>query len=186
MLSGATRSKEHQRGFLTSDRGLKREEEKEGQEEERVLPAALAQPGEYLDRFWDEDRMVEEKRKKNGSWSRDASHSAAGRGTSREESKATSGVAQEGWLLSWAGPEGDFGCSRCFSGSFSGPVRTAQKPRMASGLVRCCSRWRDVAAVVRAGSGAAALGLADAAVGSSERLAALLVRFSPCKAVLGA
>lgn len=43
-----------------------------------------------------------------------------------------------------------------------------------------------MAAVVRAGSGAAALGLADAAVGSSERLAALLVRFSPCKAVLGA
>lgn len=64
MLSGATRSKEHQREFLTSDRGLKREEEKEGQEEERVLPAALTQPGEYLDRFWDEDRMVEEKRKK--------------------------------------------------------------------------------------------------------------------------
>lgn len=57
---------------------------------------------------------------------------------------------------------------------------------MASGLVRCCSRWRDVAAVVRAGCGAAALGLADAAVERSERLAALLVRFSPCKAVLGA
>jgi hypothetical protein len=50
--------------------------------------------------------MVEEKRKKWCCWSRDASHSAAGRGTSREESKATSGVAQEGWLLSRAGPEG--------------------------------------------------------------------------------
>lgn len=43
-----------------------------------------------------------------------------------------------------------------------------------------------MAAVVRAGCGAAALGLADAAVERSERLAALLVRFSPCKAVLGA
>lgn len=65
MLSGATWSKEHQKEFLTSDRGLKREEEKEGQEEERVLPAALTQPGEYLDRFWDESRMVRgEKEKK--------------------------------------------------------------------------------------------------------------------------
>lgn len=39
-------------------------------------------------------------------------------------------------------------------GAFLGPflgLRTAQKPRMASGLVRCCSWWRDVAAVVRAG-----------------------------------
>lgn len=64
MLSGATRSEEHQREFLTSDRGLKREEEKEVQDEERVLPAALTQPSEYLDRFWDEDRIVGEKRKK--------------------------------------------------------------------------------------------------------------------------
>lgn len=54
MLSGATRSEEHQREFLTSDRGLKKRED--GKDlEERVLPAALTRRREYLDRFWDED-----------------------------------------------------------------------------------------------------------------------------------
>jgi hypothetical protein len=140
MLSGATRSEEHQREFLTSDVGSKREDEKEDLEEERVLPAALTQRREYLDRFWDEDRMVEEKRKNWCRWSRDTSHSAAGRGTSREESKATSGVAQEGWLLSRAGPEGvPLGAPGAFLGPFLGLSGQHRSPGWLLG-------WSDAAA----------------------------------------